>query len=136
VCVLFIDLDGLKAINDGFGHAAGDAALVAAADVLRDVLRRIDVVARIGGDEFGAVLLGTSAGEAELLCDRIRMGMRRHAPEGHSLSVSIGVAAARPGQADTLDELIATADDAMYAGRRRRRRSPTARGDGAVHPAP
>ena len=136
VCVLFIDLDGLKAINDGFGHAAGDAALVAAADVLRDALRRTDVVARIGGDEFGAVLLGTSAGEAELLCDRIRMGMRRHAPDRQSLSVSIGVAAARPGQADTLDELIASADDAMYAGRRRRRRSPTARGNGAARTAP
>ena len=124
LCVLFIDLDGLKAINDGFGHAAGDTALVAAADVLRSAVRRSDVVARIGGDEFGAVLVGTSADEAEILCDRIRQGMRKHAPGEHSLSVSIGVASARPGEAATLDELIAGADDAMYAGRRRRRRRP------------
>ena len=50
--------------------------------------------------------------------------MRKHAPGEHSLSVSIGVASARPGEAATLDELIAGADDAMYAGRRRRRRRP------------
>jgi diguanylate cyclase (GGDEF)-like protein/PAS domain S-box-containing protein len=124
LCVLFIDLDGLKAINDGFGHAAGDAALIAAADVLRGALRRSDVVARIGGDEFGAVLVGTSAPEAEILCDRIRQGMRKHAPGEQPLSVSIGVKAARPGEADTLGELIAAADDAMYEGRRRRRRRP------------
>jgi len=122
LCVLFLDLDGLKAINDGFGHAAGDAALVAAADALRGALRRTDVIARIGGDEFGAVLGGTSAAEAELLCERVRQGMQQQAPGERSLSVSIGVAAARPGEADTLDELIAAADDAMYTGRRRRRR--------------
>ena len=124
LCVLFLDLDGLKAINDGFGHAAGDAALVTAAEVLRAVLRRTDIVARIGGDEFGAVLVGTSAAEADLLCDRVRQGLKQHAPGEHSLSVSIGVAAARPGEGDTLDELIAAADDDMYTGRRRRRRRP------------
>ena len=122
LCVLFLDLDGLKAINDGFGHAAGDAALVAAARVLRGALRRTDVVARIGGDEFGAVLVGTSAAEADVLCDRVRHGMREHARGERSVSLSIGVAAARPGEGDTLEELIAAADDAMYQGRRRRRR--------------
>ena len=122
LCVLFLDLDGLKAINDGFGHSAGDAALVAAARVLRGALRRTDVVARIGGDEFGAVLVGTSAAEADVLCDRVRHGMREHARGERSVSLSIGVAAARPGEGDTLEELIAAADDAMYQGRRRRRR--------------
>lgn len=134
LCVLFIDLDGLKAINDGFGHAAGDAALVVAADVLRGVLRRTDVVARIGGDEFGAVLAGTSAAEADVLCDRVRQGMKQQAPGEHALTVSIGVAAARPGEAYTLDELVAAADDDMYAGRRRRRRSSAARANGLARP--
>jgi diguanylate cyclase (GGDEF)-like protein/PAS domain S-box-containing protein len=131
LCALFIDLDGLKAINDGFGHAAGDAALIAAAEVLRGTLRRTDVVARIGGDEFGAVLARTSTGEADVLCDRIRQGMKQHAPGEHALTVSIGVEVARPGVSDTLDDLIAAADDAMYAGRRRRRRSSAARTTGA-----
>ncbi len=127
LCVLFVDLDGLKAINDGFGHAAGNAALVAAASVLRDVLRQTDVVARIGGDEFAAVLVGTAAAEADDLCERVRHATQARPPGEHSLSVSIGVAAARPGEADTLAELIAAADDAMYEGRRRRRRSSAAR---------
>ena len=123
LCVLFMDLDGLKAINDGFGHAAGDSALVAVAGVLRNALRHTDVVARIGGDEFAAVLLGTSAAEADDICERVRHGTRTPPPGDHSLSVSIGLAAARPGEAGTLAELIAAADDAMYEGRRRRRRS-------------
>jgi diguanylate cyclase (GGDEF)-like protein/PAS domain S-box-containing protein len=127
LCVLFMDLDGLKGINDGFGHAAGDSALVATAGILRDALRHTDVVARIGGDEFAAVLVGTSAAEANDLCERVRHGTQTRPQGEHSLSVSIGLAAARPGEADTLDNLIAAADDAMYEGRRRRRRSSAAR---------
>ena len=96
LCVLFMDLDGLKAINDGFGHAAGDRALVAAASVLRDALRHTDVVARIGGDEFAAVLVGTSAAEANDLCERVRHGTQTRAPGEHSLSVAS--ASRRPAQ--------------------------------------
>ena len=69
-CVLFIDVDGLKAINDGFGHAAGDRVLVGVAAVLRDAVRATDIVGRIGGDEFAAVLPGQSAAHAQELCAR------------------------------------------------------------------
>jgi diguanylate cyclase (GGDEF)-like protein/PAS domain S-box-containing protein len=127
LCVLFMDLDGLKAINDRFGHAVGDSALVAAASVLRDALRQTDIVARIGGDEFAAVLLGTSAAEAGDLCERVRRGTQERPGGEHSLSVSIGIAAVDPCETDTLDDLIAAADDAMYEARRRRRRSSAAR---------
>jgi diguanylate cyclase (GGDEF)-like protein/PAS domain S-box-containing protein len=130
VCVLFMDLDGLKAINDGFGHAAGDRALIAAASGLCDVLRRTDVIARIGGDEFAAVLVGTSAAEAGHLCERVRRGTRALPPGEHSVSVSIGLAAVDPYEAETLDDLIAAADDAMYERRRRRRRSSATRSAG------
>ncbi len=130
VCVLFMDLDGLKAINDGFGHAAGDRALIAAASGLSDVLRRTDVIARIGGDEFAAVLVGTSAVEAGNLCERVRRGTRALPPGEHSVSVSIGLAAVDPCAAETLDDLIAAADDAMYERRRRRRRSSATRSAG------
>jgi PAS domain S-box-containing protein len=100
LCVLFKDLDGLKAINDGLGHAAGDAALTAAANSLRDTVRLTDVVGRIGGDEFAAVLVGLSATEADALSARVRTAARAQAP----------------------DALIDAADQAMYEGRRRRRR--------------
>ncbi len=124
LCVLFMDLDGLKTINDGFGHAAGDAALVTAATVLRESVRQTDSVGRIGGDEFAAVLAGVSAAEAEELCERVRRSAHARAPGEHSLTVSIGVAELQPGELDTLDELIAAADRAMYDGRRLRRRTP------------
>jgi diguanylate cyclase (GGDEF)-like protein/PAS domain S-box-containing protein len=123
LCVLFMDLDGLKTINDGFGHATGDAALVSAAAILRDTVRLTDIVARIGGDEFAAVLVGVSAVEAEELCNRVRCATYAGAPSEHPLTVSIGVSALQPGELDTLDELIAAADRAMYDGRRMRRRA-------------
>ncbi len=123
LCVLFMDLDGLKTINDGFGHAAGDTALITAAAILRATVRETDIVARIGGDEFAAVLVGVSALEAEELCERVRRAAYASAPGEHPLTVSIGVAALQPGELDTLDELIAAADSAMYATRRQRRRA-------------
>lgn len=132
--VLFMDLDGLKTINDGFGHAAGDCALVIAATILRDTVRATDIVGRIGGDEFAAVLVGVSALEAEELCERVRRAASASAPSEHPLTVSIGVAGLQQGDVETLDELIAAADRAMYDGRRMRRR---ARGGRAPerHPA-
>jgi diguanylate cyclase (GGDEF)-like protein/PAS domain S-box-containing protein len=129
LCVLFIDLDGLKTINDGHGHAAGDAALTTAAGIVRDAVRVTDAVGRIGGDEFAAVLVGVTAAEAETLCDRVRRAAQTRRPAGHPLSVSIGVAALVPGELETLDELIAAADRDMYDGRRRRR------GAAGAHPA-
>jgi diguanylate cyclase (GGDEF)-like protein len=118
-----MDLDGLKTINDGFGHAAGDAALVSAASILRSTVRVTDIVARIGGDEFAAVLVGVSAVEAEELCDRVRRAAYDNAPGEHPLTVSIGVAELEQDVLDSLDDLIAAADRAMYDGRRMRRRA-------------
>jgi diguanylate cyclase (GGDEF)-like protein len=127
LCVLFMDLDGLKTINDGFGHAAGDSALVTAATILRDTVRGTDIVGRIGGDEFAAVLVGVSALEAERLCDRVRGAAVAAAPGEHPLTVSIGIATLERDEPESLDELIAAADRAMYDGRRmRRRRRPSA----------
>jgi diguanylate cyclase (GGDEF)-like protein/PAS domain S-box-containing protein len=123
ICVLFIDFDGLKAINDGFGHAAGDRALVATAAILRDSLRATDVIGRIGGDEFAAVLIGTSPPEADELCARVYAATRTRGPGTESLSVSIGVATFRAGESETLEALIDSADRAMYDDRRARRRA-------------
>lgn len=113
--LLLMDADRFKSINDRFGHAAGDAALVALADASRDALRAEDLVARVGGEEFAVLLPGMSAEAAASTADRVRRSIEaartRHEPQVR-LSVSIGVATARPG--DTVEQLLARADRAMY----------------------
>ena len=125
VCVLFFDLDGLKGINDGFGHAAGDRALIHVAATMRDAVRATDIVGRIGGDEFAAVIVGMSIEEVDELCERIRFATMASRVPDLTVSVSIGVAALQTGKAERLHELLTLADRAMYEGRHRRRRSHT-----------
>ena len=118
----FLDLDGLKRINDAYGHAAGDAALQAVAQSLLDHVRETDVVGRLGGDEF-AVLLSHAPPEAarakasELAA---RIAAEPLVFEGRSipLSASVGVQAVEAGI--TPAELIAAADAAMYLHKRGR----------------
>jgi diguanylate cyclase (GGDEF)-like protein/PAS domain S-box-containing protein len=120
VGVLFLDLDRFKVVNDGLGHAAGDALLVTAARRLSQVLRPGDFVARIGGDEF--VMLCNDAGAED---DLIRIGVRVlavlrppvHLESGSDvvIAASIGAAIARGG--DTGDTLLRDADTAMYAAK-------------------
>ncbi len=117
--VLFIDVDGLKAINDGFGHAGGDRVLVGVAAVLRDALRASDIVGRIGGDEFAAVLAGRPASHAREVCARVKIAMAEVRYVQEAISVSIGIATLREGPAHSLEELIDDADRAMYAVKRR-----------------
>ena len=115
--LLFLDLDGLKAVNDELGHEAGDALLVGFAERLKSVLRKGDTVARLGGDEFNVILpdLEDLAG-AELVADKILASLnKRIVFEGHELAagVSIGIAMF-PGDADDPEELMRRADAAMY----------------------
>jgi diguanylate cyclase (GGDEF)-like protein len=114
--ILFVDLDGLKIINDSFGHAAGDEALIQVARLLVDGLRKSDVVARIGGDEF-AVLLGhadlAKADEtATRLIDLIAGCDLIHDGQPLPLSVAIGATSIRPD--DTTESAMARADREMY----------------------
>jgi diguanylate cyclase (GGDEF)-like protein len=114
--VLFIDLDGLKVINDTYGHDTGDEAIRLTADGLRAATRHSDIVARVGGDEFlVAGLAPAGAAEAETLAERIRraIGDRAVSPGRRiPLRCSIGIAIAEP--ADTVESLIANADQALY----------------------
>ena len=111
--LLLLDLDGLKVINDRFGHLAGDRALCRLAQTLADCCRSIDTAARQGGDEFAVVLPETGAAAATLVARRICELLAKDAEEP-ALSVSVGVAS-YPKDADTIGTLLYAADKALYA---------------------
>jgi diguanylate cyclase (GGDEF)-like protein len=117
--LLFIDLDGFKAVNDTHGHLFGSRALVEAAAVIRGSARETDVVSRFGGDEFAVVLPDTGAEGAYAVGARIRERLAAHpflADDGLNirLSCSVGVATL-PDVAASAEELMHAADKAMYA---------------------
>ncbi|RBY92229.1 GGDEF domain-containing protein [Blastococcus sp. TBT05-19] len=125
-CVLVIDLDGFKAINDELGHPMGDLVLVSFADRLRSVLRASDTAARLGGDEFSIVCENTQRDDAVALADRLRTTVTEPLElEGARVPVgiSIGIGTARGGEApeDVYERLVRAADDDMYADKSRRR---------------
>jgi diguanylate cyclase (GGDEF)-like protein len=114
--MLFVDVDGLKIINDSFGHRAGDEALIEVANLLAKGVRHSDVVARIGGDEFGILLECADEAVAQetaaRLIDQISSCEFLHDGEPLPLGVAIGV-----GMIDALDNpeaIMARADEAMY----------------------
>ena len=114
--MLFVDLDGLKIINDTFGHRAGDEALIQVAALLAKGVRHSDVVARIGGDEFGILLEASDENDAHetatRLVDQICGCEFIHDGDPMPLSVAIGV-----GMIDSLDTaetVMDRADEAMY----------------------
>jgi diguanylate cyclase (GGDEF)-like protein len=122
--LIFVDLDGLKYINDQLGHAAGDRALVDTGTVLKSTFRERDIVARLGGDEFVVLVTDSSAvREADLLS---RLAARLDALNARSgrefqLAFSTGVAAFDPSAPESLEELLSEADSRMYRDKRRRK---------------
>jgi diguanylate cyclase (GGDEF)-like protein len=113
--VLLMDIDGLKRINDSFGHPAGDRVLMQVAMSLRRSIRSVDTAARIGGDEFCVLLPEQDLKSAAKLAARLATAIEEEvaAPGEPNISVSIGVAAA-PEHGDEAEGLIDTADRAMY----------------------
>ena len=115
-CVAVADLDSLKAINDSFGHAAGDAAIRAVARAIRQVVRADDLVFRWGGDEFLVVLFGVSEEEAAQRLDAVDVMLAAvpvpGSPQPLSVTVSRGVAAFE--SLAGLERAIEVADDRMY----------------------
>lgn len=116
----YFDLDGLKAINDRFGHAAGDAVLQAVAERLRSHVRTSDVAGRLGGDEFAVILAQTNGFQAEAKAESLAAAVAADPVEGLPASlrprISWGVAELRAGVAP--ETILAEADAAMYASRR------------------
>jgi diguanylate cyclase (GGDEF)-like protein len=111
--VVLLDMDGLKIINDQYGHLTGSRALVRIGKILRNHSRAIDTAARYGGDEFALVLPEASKDTASRVVSRIRERLAAE-PEPPALSVSAGVAAF-PEDGDTPEKLLGSADRALYA---------------------
>jgi diguanylate cyclase (GGDEF)-like protein len=116
--VLLFDLDGLKLINDHYGHMTGSQALCRVADVLSYCCRDIDTAARFGGDEFALVLPETNAEAAKLVARRIGEHVANDG-KGPKLSISVGVAA-YPQDGDSIESLLREADSSLYAMKRRK----------------
>jgi diguanylate cyclase (GGDEF)-like protein len=118
--VLMLDLDHFKQVNDRRGHAAGDRVLQQFADVLRAHVRTTDAVARVGGEEFCAVLVGVDRDRARAIAERIRAGFETAAiPIGADdaiATVSIGMATA--GSTETFTSVLNRADAALYKAKR------------------
>jgi diguanylate cyclase (GGDEF)-like protein len=117
-----VDLDGLKEINDRLGHAAGNRAILALADAVREELRDTDFAARYGGDEFVVLLPQTTAAAAGLFAERLRRRLLEVSQAaGLQVRASIGVAALSPdevGANDAAEDLLRRSDDALYKAKR------------------
>jgi diguanylate cyclase (GGDEF)-like protein len=114
--LLLIDLDRLKAINDRFGHAAGDMAMVTVAEIFGNNRREPDIVARVGGDEFAMLLPETDLAQGEVVAERLRQELKQRPLTGGgglTLTVSVGLAQAALSMPN-VDALMKAADRALY----------------------
>ncbi len=115
--LIYFDINGFKKINDNFGHAAGDAALLHVAHVLMESVRESDVVGRLGGDEFGVILAqaddALARDKATLLAEEIESRPFDYEETSHLLSVAYGVTTFTGGE--SVSDALAAADRAMYA---------------------
>ncbi|MHB1456801.1 MAG: sensor domain-containing diguanylate cyclase [Armatimonadota bacterium] len=123
--VLMMDIDHFKDINDKYGHASGDAILVELATACKMILRDVDKIGRLGGEEFAAILPETNAEGAYALGERLRKALAAMSVVSNAgvirLTVSIGTAAYSPGDDPNFDAILARADQAMYMAKKQGR---------------
>ena len=126
--LLFIDLDGMKKINDEFGHNEGDNALINTAAILNRSFRSSDIIARLGGDEFTVLVTDLNASKEEAIT-RLNENLKAYnsTETRHKLAFSIGVATLEPERMTCFEELLEQADQAMYEQKRMKRRRDTER---------
>ncbi|MFN3861464.1 MAG: diguanylate cyclase [Roseateles sp.] len=120
ISIAVLDVDHFKRINDTHGHAVGDAVLQQLAQLLRHRLRSADLLARFGGEEFLAALVGIAPQQAAEICERLRLAVAEHdwaaITPGLVVRISVGIAGGLPPLAP--DTLLNRADDALYAAKR------------------
>jgi len=123
LALIYTDLDGLKWINDTFGHDEGNAALRKTAEILRETYRDSDIIARLGGDEFTVLVMETSDHSPQAMTNRLQEKLASHNAQKlhcYELSLSVGVAYLDPKSPVPIEELIATADEKMFEHKRGR----------------
>ncbi len=124
--IFYMDMDGLKQINDTFGHAEGSRALKRIVGVIQQTFRESDIIGRVGGDEFTALAIEASGDCAERILTRLRENLRACNAEGrdpYELSFSVGVAHPETYSASSVEEIVAVADAAMYEEKRSRKKN-------------
>jgi diguanylate cyclase (GGDEF)-like protein len=122
--LVYADLNDLKHINDSFGHAAGDDAIINIAKILLKTFRESDVIARIGGDEFAILMIDSSVNSSEVIQARLQSNLNVHNHQsvtGYALSLSMGAIRVDLDSSHTIDELLSQADSLMYVDKRRQK---------------
>src|SRR5665648_497336 len=114
ISIIMGDVNGLKLINDGFGHSKGDEVLIEIAKILKSCCREEDIVSRIGGDEFGILLPKTDSQSAQRICDSIYDTCKGYALDGSSIypSISLGYVT-KNFETETMDNILMTAEESM-----------------------
>ena len=124
--LLYADVDGLKSINDVFGHQEGDTALVNTAEILKMTCRESDIIARTGGDEFVVIPLGISLEDVNKIIARLEkniQGYNSRSRQTYSLSISFGISYYDPASDTSLDELSEQAEKMMYEQKNNKRKA-------------
>jgi diguanylate cyclase (GGDEF)-like protein/PAS domain S-box-containing protein len=119
--MLYADVDNLKPTNDTLGHQAGDQALMDSAEIIKKTYRESDIVARIGGDEFAVIPIGTTGDNIDKLTSRLQENIEKHnlmRKRNYTLSMSFGVSYFDPMASCSIDDLVAHADERMYEQKR------------------
>lgn len=117
VTLMYFDLNDFKSINDRHGHAEGDKTLVAFANYMKEALRDTDILARIGGDEFIALMTGIRDEDTEVILKRLQDTIKQHnqnAGDGYEILYSVGNLKFQPDMNQSIDGFLAEADSLMY----------------------
>ena len=126
IFMLYADIDNLKEINDTFGHKEGDMALIETADILKKNYRESDIIARIGGDEFVIIPIGTTGDNIDIITSRFEKSIEIYNSKSkreYNLSLSYGLAYYDPENPCSIDELLTQADKIMYEHKRHKKNS-------------